>query len=168
MSSNSPLFRALCQLTPYLPGKQGIFTPYGRIYVDGAHLELATAECSSPYQTPLIAEQLETIVARALPTVGESGGGMVLASVNHDGLLRDDAHWWASHENYLLRRHPRELAGQLLPFLGRATRATGVVSTIGGRLGLSAQPSRRVASKFRGTVRGRERVGECAKIPASL
>jgi hypothetical protein len=105
------------RLAPSLPGPAGFFNAYGRVYVDGQHLEFASAECDSPYALPLLVEQQQHLAALALARLRQLGLTLVLANNNHDGWLQPDAATWGAHENYLVEQHPRHLAEQLVPFL---------------------------------------------------
>lgn len=93
------------QVLPQLPGPHGSFTSYGRIYRDGAHLELATAECASPFTLVACWERL----AQSVAVPG-------LANCNHSGLLCNQSPAWGAHGNYLSSVPPETLADRLLPF----------------------------------------------------
>ena len=111
------LFEELGKLAPSLPCGGGLFNAYGRVYLDGSHLELASAEADSPYQLAQFVEQQETLVRSAMATVQAGGFECRLSNANHDGLLRDGAPSWGTHENYLLGVAPSTLIGPMLPFL---------------------------------------------------
>jgi len=112
------LMEILASLAPSLSGVTGLFNGYGRIYVDcGGHLELAIAECDSPYQLALIVERQQRLVAKALAQLRSEGHELLLANNNHSGLLQNNCPIWGTHENYLTEQHPKEFAHQILPFL---------------------------------------------------
>ncbi|HJT33598.1 MAG TPA: proteasome accessory factor PafA2 family protein [Pirellulales bacterium] len=116
---------AVGRLVPSLPGPSGIFTPYGRVYIDaGQHIELALRECGSPYEFALLTEQANMLAARATELLANTGTRLLLTNNVHGGLLmaRNQA-TWGSHENYLVDRHPRSFGPEILPFL--STRVYG-------------------------------------------
>lgn len=116
-SAAQELLKELSQLAPALPGPSGIFNAYGRVYLDGSHLEFAAAECSDPFQLVQCIEAQQLLVARAVGNLRHRGIEITLANCNHSGLLTDDAPTWGSHGNYLVGEHPSQLADRLLPFL---------------------------------------------------
>lgn len=64
--SAATLVREVARLVPALADDEGgIFTPAGRLYVDGAYLEVATAECASPWETVATLRTLERLVESA-------------------------------------------------------------------------------------------------------
>jgi hypothetical protein len=109
----------MARLAPSLRGPGGLFNGYGRVYVDGNyHLELASAECDSPYALAEIVACQQQLVAHAVRRLKDSRGmDLILANNNHAGRLRDGSPTWGMHENYLVARPPAELADRLLPFL---------------------------------------------------
>lgn len=104
-------------LTPCLPGPSGLFTGYGRVYVDGGHLELAAAECASPYEVPVMLEKLQTLGARAAAKLRDRGVEILLATCTHGGRLLPGTPSWGAHENYLVGTPPERLVDRVLPFL---------------------------------------------------
>lgn len=118
--------RALGELVPHLPGpgQSGIFTGYGRAYIDAGHIEFAARESSTPYEFSLLSEQWHLLAARAAAALPEKGTPLLLTNNVHSGLLTiTDKSIWGCHENYLVHRPPRTFARELLPFL--ATRVYG-------------------------------------------
>lgn len=111
------LLKTIAKRCPALPGPAGIFTPYGRVYIDCGHIELAAIECHSPYVLARIVERLQWLVARARDELAARGIELLLANNNFSELLHPDCAVWGSHENYLLEKHPSELTGLILPFL---------------------------------------------------
>jgi proteasome accessory factor A len=111
------LIQELRRLIPSVPGDQGIFTGYGRIYVDHGHLEIATTECDSPFALIAVTEHLQTLIAQAVQRLTASGLSLELANCNHSGLLNEQATTWGTHGNYLVAENPAGLADRLLPFL---------------------------------------------------
>lgn len=112
------LFEHLTAMAPTLPFGAGLLNAYGRIYLDGSHLELAAAEADSPYQLAQWIEQQETLlwsVVYQLKTEGDLK--WEFRNVNYDGLLRDGVSSWGTHENYLLHGSPDRIAAAMLPFL---------------------------------------------------
>ncbi len=109
----------LDRLAPSLRGPAGLFNGYGRVYVDGnRHLELASAECDSPYALADLAARQQGLATRAVTELKDRVGvELILANNNHAGPLRDGAATWGAHENYLVGRPPAELADRMLPFL---------------------------------------------------
>src|SRR5262245_32577454 len=77
---------ALAGLAASLPGAAGFFNGYGRVYLDGGHLEFAAAECDSPYLLPIWIEQQWELARQAARQVDPSGR-LILACNNHGGLL---------------------------------------------------------------------------------
>lgn len=117
--------RAVGRLVPSLPGPSGIFSAYGRVYIEcGDHVELALRECSSPYEFALVVEQVNQLAAQATTALAEQGTRLLLTNNVHDGLLcKSNPLIWGCHENQLVSRHPRSFAFELLPFL--STRICG-------------------------------------------
>lgn len=111
------LFGVLAELAPTLPGPSGLFNGYGRIYQDCGHVELAICECDSPYTLPLIVEQQQTLVARAVERLKKQRINLLLAANNHSGVLTRGCPVWGAHENYCVDRHPRTFSTDILPFL---------------------------------------------------
>ncbi|MCA9032084.1 MAG: proteasome accessory factor PafA2 family protein, partial [Planctomycetaceae bacterium] len=107
----------MSRLAPSLPGAAGFFNPYGRVYLDGAHLELAAAECASPFALVNVIAAQQDLAAQAVRRLRKRGREVLLANCNHSGLLTDSAPTWGSHGNYLVSEHPMQLAERLLPFL---------------------------------------------------
>jgi hypothetical protein len=109
----------MAQSAPSLPGPQGFFNPYGRVYVDcGMHLEFASSECASPFELVRAVEQQEQLAARALAARRAEGGKRVaLANDNHSGLLTVRSPTFGSHENYLVAERPSSFTRFALPFL---------------------------------------------------
>jgi hypothetical protein len=109
----------VARLAPSLCGPGGLFNGYGRVYVDGnRHLELASAECDSPYALAEVVACQQQLVAHAVQRLKDCRGiELILANNNHAGRLRDGSPTWGMHENYLVTRPPAELADRLLPFL---------------------------------------------------
>lgn len=110
-------FEHMRALAPTLPGPSGIFNAYGRIYIDCGHVELAAAECASPYQLPQLVECQQQLVSRAVERLRQQGCALLLANNNHSGLLTRECPIWGAHENYLVERHPMEFGALILPFL---------------------------------------------------
>ena len=111
------LIQEIGRIIPSVPGDRGIFTGYGRVYLDRAHLELATAECDSPFALVSVWERLQSVVALAVRRLVEQGLPLTLANCNHSGLLDASAATWGTHGNYLVEEPPARLADSLLPFL---------------------------------------------------
>lgn len=144
------LVRELSELIPSVPGAQGLFTGYGRVYVDHAHLELATVECDNPFTLVSVWERLQTLVAQAVRRLHDRGLPLVLANCNHSGLLHERAATWGTHGNYLVAEPPAGLADRLLPFL-----VTRVYTGAGGL----HWPSGELLASTRAHVLDRERGG---------
>lgn len=116
------LLHRMALSAPALPGNGGIFNAYGRVYLDGNHLETAAAEADSPYQLATWIEQQESLLANAVSEMqAATGASAEFRNLNYDGLLQDGATSWGTHENYLLHGPPGKIAAGLLPFL--ATRS---------------------------------------------
>jgi hypothetical protein len=114
----SRLLKALRELAPSVPSHRGCFNGYGRVYVDtGQHLEIALAECDSPYLAPLVLERQQALLAGALRQLEASGESIVLANNNHGGLLGATPQVWGAHENFLVTAPPLSFTRQILPFL---------------------------------------------------
>jgi Pup amidohydrolase len=88
----------------------------GRLYVDGAHPEYSTPECSNPREVVAYERAGDLIVAECLAQLNSSLGGeeFLLYRNNSDG----KGNSFGYHENYILsRRIPFEhVAAVLLPF----------------------------------------------------
>jgi hypothetical protein len=117
------LLDEIAGLAPSLPGPSGLFTGYGRIYIDAGHVELAAAECTSPYEVPLMLERLQILAARGAERLRNQGVEVLLATCTHGGRLGAAAPSWGAHENYLIGVAPERLADRLLPFLVTRTHA---------------------------------------------
>lgn len=111
------LFRTISRNVPTLPGPSGIFTPYGRAYLDSGHLELAMIECHSPYVLPLVIERQYHVVGRAVAELAQNGMKLLIAGNNHSGVLAPGCPVWGSHENYMVEQHPTAFTDLVLPFL---------------------------------------------------
>ena len=109
--------RQLAELAPSLPGPSGLFNAFGRIYLDMSHIELAAAECNSPYNLVTIVEQQQLLIKQALEKLAQRGIHLTLANNNYDGLLRADASTWGTHGNYRSSILPKHLTDRFLPFL---------------------------------------------------
>lgn len=110
-------FDVMTTLAPTLPATSGIFNGYGRIYVDCGHMELALAECDSPYLLALVAERQQCLVRQAVARLHEEGVQLLLANNNHSGFLGAECPTWGSHENHMTERHPSQFGEMILPFL---------------------------------------------------
>ncbi|MBN1852626.1 MAG: proteasome accessory factor PafA2 family protein [Pirellulales bacterium] len=113
----SRFFDVMATLAPALPAVSGIFNGYGRVYIDCGHMELALAECESPYLLARIVERQQSLVRQAVVKLQEEGIQLLLASNNHSGLLQAHCPIWGSHENHMTERHPSEFGEMILPFL---------------------------------------------------
>lgn len=107
------------RLAPSLSGHAGFFNGYGRVYLDGnRHLELASAECDSPYTLAAVVARQQALAARAVAQLRDRRDvELILANNNHAGRLSDGAPTWGAHENYLVGQPPEDLADRMLPFL---------------------------------------------------
>jgi len=122
-----PASEARQRLAPSLPAAGGCFNAYGRCYLDGTHIELATAEAADPVTLATLIEQQQQLAAQACARLRDQGLSVTLANCNHAGLLTDRAPTWGAHGNYLVSEPPQRLADRLLPFL-----ATRVYAGAGG------------------------------------
>ena len=114
----SRFMRAFRDLAPTLPGPQGLFNGYGRVYVDvHQHLELAAVECDTPYVLAQVVETQYDLVRKAAAKVRDEGLDLLLLNNNHSGLLRPDTAFWGTHENYLIDRPALSLVDLAMPFL---------------------------------------------------
>ena len=87
----------------------------GRLYVDGAHPEYSTPECSTARELVAYERAGELVVAKCLKAMNRTtGGGYVLYKNNSDG----KGNSYGYHENYLMNRSvPFDVILQgLLPF----------------------------------------------------
>lgn len=116
----------------------GWFTPYGRVYVDCGHLELAALECDDPYVLPSILERMQLLCRRVIAKLEAPADRLRLANNNHSGLLRRDGATWGSHENYLVERQPATFTAGILPFL-----ATRFYGGAGGVQAITSEPGER-------------------------
>lgn len=118
LSSAMPaFFRSFEKQSPSLPGDGGVFNGYGRTYVDCGHIELAIAECDSPYILSSVVERQMMLAARAVAELRERGIELLLANNNHSGLLNSNCPIWGAHENYMVEWHPEYFTDLILPFL---------------------------------------------------
>lgn len=149
-------FRVLSGLAPTLPATSGIFNPYGRVYMDCGHVELAMCECSSPYDLASVVERQLLLVRQAVERLASEGTQLLLANNNHSGLLTAECNTWGSHENYLTEVHPSQFASRLLPFLvTRIYAGAGGVEYPTGRFLAAVRPLRMDGSIGGGTTCGR-------------
>jgi hypothetical protein len=126
------LLSTLWHMLPALHGPSGIFTPYGRFYVDlHNHFEAAVCEADCPYLLAVLLEQVTALLRTAVGNLRRATGiDISLGNNNHDGLLtRDKGDIWGFHENYLADRHPAEFPLDLaLPFLAtRVYQGSGAI-----------------------------------------
>jgi hypothetical protein len=127
--------RTMTDLAPALPGAGGFFNAYGRVYIDTHnHLELAAIECDSPYVLAQVVDTQYDLVRKAAAKLRHEGIDLLLVNNNHSGLLRPDAAFWGTHENYLIESSAAALADLALPFL-----VTRAYAGAGGVLSPSAQ-----------------------------
>ncbi|MBI2168564.1 MAG: proteasome accessory factor PafA2 [Actinobacteria bacterium] len=108
-----------------------VLTNGARYYVDHAHPELSTPECSDPLQCTLYDKAGERILARSMeaaPRLLEAGQSVVVYKNNSDG----KGNSYGTHENYLLDRELPfgELVRHLLPWF-----VTRQVFTGAGKVG---------------------------------
>jgi proteasome accessory factor PafA2 len=89
----------------------------GRLYVDGAHPEYATPECTNPRELMAFERAGERVLADCLRALAQARGGekFLLYKNNTDG----KGNSYGYHENYLLARSVPfdQIARMLLPFL---------------------------------------------------
>ena len=111
------LLNAHYSAAPALRGRTGFFNAYGRVYLDWGHYELATAECSSPYDVPSVLERQELLLAGVLAKLRRENLRLRIANNNHSGLLDVAAPTWGAHESYLVEREPSTFGPSILPFL---------------------------------------------------
>lgn len=146
----------LRHLAPSLRAYGGLFNPYGKVYCDCGHIELATIECDSPYTVPLIMERLEILAAQAVAQMAAQGVHFVLANNNHSGLLTRNCPTFGDHENYLVDRHPSAFTEEMLPFLvTRLYGGAGGVCYPSGRFVASVRATRMEAAAGGGTTDAR-------------
>ena len=111
-------FERLREIAPTLAGPGGLFTPYGRLYMDcGDHLELAAIECDDPYLLAVVCERQQVLVSRVVKRLASEGHELWLANNNHSGILQPETSTWGTHENYLVNRPPTEFTDEIVPFL---------------------------------------------------
>ena len=108
-----------------------VLTNGARYYVDHAHPELSTPECSDPLQATLFDKAGERILARSMasaPRLLDPGQEVVVYKNNSDG----KGNSYGTHENYLLSREVPfgELVKVLLPWF-----VTRQVFTGAGKVG---------------------------------
>ncbi|QDS97214.1 proteasome accessory factor PafA2 family protein [Adhaeretor mobilis] len=151
------MFVAIQSLAPTLRAcPSGIFTPLGRIYLDGSHLELASAEAGSPWILADIVARQQQLVAEAIQSVAGAGGSLEFANINYSGLLRSGACTWGTHENYLVNRPVSWFAEQMIPFLcSRFYAGSGAVHWPSGRYVASARVQFLAAETNGNTTRNR-------------
>ncbi len=111
------LLMCLSSLAPTVLGSGGLFNGYGRVYGDCGHLELALAECHSPYVLPLIVERQQWLVRQAAARLAGQGTRILVACNNHSGLLTRGCAVWGAHENHTVPVHPSKWTEAILPFL---------------------------------------------------
>ncbi len=111
------LLTCLSSLAPTVWGPGGLFNGYGRVYVDCGHLELAVAECHSPYVLPLLVERQQWLVRQASAHLAEQGTRLLIACNNHSGLLTRSCPVWGAHENHTVPVPPSQWTKTILPFL---------------------------------------------------
>lgn len=119
----------LSQLAPTLPGVQGLFNGYGRVYLDGHHLEFAAAECDSPLSLIHILNRQQSLARVALQRLQKRGIRLFLSSINYGGRLNADAPTWGAHGNFWVQEPPERLADRMIPFL-----VTRLFAGVGGVL----------------------------------
>ena len=73
----------------------------GRLYVDGAHPEYSTPECSTARELVAYERAGELVAARCLEAMNRTTEGYVLYKNNSDG----KGNSYGYHENYLMNRH---------------------------------------------------------------
>ncbi len=135
--------REIARAAPSVSCSNGIFNGYGRVYIDcGMHLELAAAECHSPYVLALLHDRQLRLAAQAAERASdETLGRLHLLNNNHDGLLHASSPTWGSHENYFVEQRPETFGAAILPFLAsRLFGGAGGVHFPSGRFLAGARP----------------------------
>jgi hypothetical protein len=150
------LLDEIAGLVHCLPGPSGLFTGYGRVYVDAGHIELAVAECTSPYEVPLMLERLQMPATRGAERLRNRGIDVLLATCTHGGRLSAGAPNWGAHENYLVEASPERSAERLLPFLvTRVFAGAGAIWAPTGEFLAGARMTVLAADRGGTTVEGR-------------
>lgn len=149
-------FDIMKTLAPTLPAVSGIFNAYGRVYVDVGHIELAMAECDSPYLLASVVERQQTLVSQAIERLSQEGHRFLLANNNHSGLLQPGCPIWGSHENYLTEQHATTFTEAILPFLvTRLYAGAGGIEYPSGNYLLGVRPVRMELATGGGTTESR-------------
>ncbi|QDT22487.1 proteasome accessory factor PafA2 family protein [Gimesia chilikensis] len=117
METIRKLFDEIKELVPTANCTDGVFTPYGRFYLDGTHLELAVAEADSPFSLVQMRNSGEMILKMACQRLAMKGTSLFLANCNHSGILSKNSPTWGTHGNILIEVPPQQLPHQMLPFL---------------------------------------------------
>ncbi|QDT36004.1 proteasome accessory factor PafA2 family protein [Stratiformator vulcanicus] len=112
----SQFFDATSKLTPTISASAGVFSMFGRHYFDSGHLELATAECRSPFDVELMRVSQEHLARHACCRDDVCNESMVIADVGYGGILAAGSPAWGCHENYLVTRNPADIATAVVPF----------------------------------------------------
>lgn len=143
----------------------GMFLGNGsRLYLDcGRHPELATPECSSPWEVVAAVRAGERILEEVLRALGAdpaTGEGPALTRCNVD--YSGSGATWGSHESYLHRADPALLARQLVPHLvsrlvyagagGFEAQSPGVEFTLSPRAGFLKSELSKESTTMRGIV----------------
>ncbi|MEQ8637463.1 proteasome accessory factor PafA2 family protein [Gimesia maris] len=145
--------KEMVKLSPSLNGIDGFFNSYGRTYSDQNHIELATAECSNPFQLIYLLQAQQTQARETAEVMRKAGWKITLSNCNHNGVLQNDAASWGFHGNYLVQEHPSKLTDRILPFL-----VTRVYAGAGGVLWPSGEFCSGVRLNFMDTVQGGDTV----------
>ncbi|NIA13574.1 MAG: hypothetical protein GWP08_05790 [Nitrospiraceae bacterium] len=119
--NNCEVYRRVCEVirnspTPCLVGDIGIFTAYGRLYLEsmGDHVEVALAPGTSPDEAVKTDAKMIKILQDALRAIRGRLPGVNLLKNNRDYM---SGATWGAHESYAIRKSSDSLAEAVLPFL---------------------------------------------------
>ncbi len=101
---------------PYLFGGNGLFTGYGRFYLEttGNHVEVGIAPGTSPDEAVEREVKFTALLKQALRRAHRSRPGLTLLKNNRDYVSNST---WGSHESYATRTPFEVIEKALIPFL---------------------------------------------------
>ena len=119
--NNTAVYRGVCESirnspTPCLSGDNGIFTAYGRLYLEsmGDHIEVALTPVSSPDEAIKTDVKMMKLLQRALRVIRWEFPNVNLLRNNRD---YTSGATWGAHESYAIRKPPEALREAMIPFL---------------------------------------------------
>lgn len=149
---------------PYLEAYNGIFLPYGNLYLEsvGKKVEAAVAPASSPFEAVILDEKFKHILMDALQCCRRYMPWVTLLRNNRDYISGES---YGSHESYAIRRTPAEIQDAVIPFLVTRQLFAGSGTLQGREYWLSPRAPFMVKATGGGTTADRAIFSTCREEP---